>query len=198
MNRVLSAAAVAGALMAGVAGPAAADYIYATSVTPSLTDNVAAGRGTANDRANSANALGAPDGKFFEIGLNGYVDFTFSSPFTGPGLIFEVTFGDRENWPEFAEVLLGYNGVFTPLSGSATGNADGMTALNFGGGPFDTIRLLNAAGTIETDCGGYLCGGFDVDAIAVTPFEIPLPASVLMLVGALASLGLLRLSVRSV
>lgn len=197
MNSVLKTAGAAAALVLAAAASAPAaivtdsiggpiDY-FAKTVTYN-NDIVAAGRGTADDRDNALNALGANDGKFFEIGLYDTVDFTFGTLFQGPGAVVEVTFGNRDNWPEFAIVEVGYQGVFAAIDNNPISNQTaGSIALLFGAGPFDTIRVRSAAGTTISNCGGNQCGGFDIDAIKVS--AIPLPASALLLLGALGGLG---------
>ena len=58
-------------------------------------------------------------------------------------------------------------GAFTSIG--TVGNAgDGSSEFTFAGGPFDTLRVTNGAGTITDTCqgpdGSYECGGFDVNA----------------------------------
>lgn len=171
---------------------------YAKTVTYN-DDNVAAQRGTTDNRDVGSNALGATDGTFFEIGLNDTVDFTFGSLFEGPGAVVEVTFGNRPDFPEYADFFVGFEGTFTPISNNPISNATGDSiTLLFAGGPFDTLRVRNAAGTIADSCGAgaYDCGGYDIDSVKVS--AVPLPASLLMLLGALSGLAVLGRKGRTV
>jgi hypothetical protein len=177
--------APAAVITESIGGPV--DY-FAKTVTYN-NDVVVAGRGTENGRDSGLNALGASDGDFFEIGLFDTVEFTFGTLFSGPGAVVEVTFGRLQGWPEFANFEVGYQGVFTLIDNNPISNqTPGAITLLFGSGPFDTIRVTNAAGTIVNNCGGNQCGGFDIDSIKVS--AVPLPASVLLLLGALGGLGL--------
>jgi hypothetical protein len=179
----------AGALLAGTVSASAA--IFATGITYNA-DNVTAGRGTTDDRANGNNALGATNGTFFEIGLNGDVDFTFGTVFTGPGAVVEVTFGSRPGFPEFANFFVGDGVTFSPIDNNPISNSSGGSILlSFSGGPFSVLRVQDAGSTVsqcDDGAGGtYACGGFDIDSVMVS--EIPLPASLLMLLAGLGGLG---------
>ena len=170
---------------------------FVSSVTYEA-DNVVAGRGTANDRDDATNAFGAADGAFFEIGLNGYVDFHFDPSFISPGGVIEITFGDRGGFPEFATVKVGNKGDadedFVAIDNNPISNENVTNIFTFAGGPFDTVRLSSADGTTVRQCGPsdarYDCGGFDVDAITVN--AVPLPAAGWMLIAGLGGLGAMR------
>lgn len=162
---------------------AEAATIYATGVTWTNNGTV----GSANNRNNPLNALGAPDGKFLAIGLLGTADFTFGQTFTGPGVTYEITFGNRAGYPESANVLAGRNGQFVQVG--TVNNQSGAGSVFQFTGVFDTLRLVDTSGRPSTD-------GFDVDAVGVS--AVPLPAAGLLLAGALGGLGLSRRKRREV
>ncbi len=156
---------------------AEAATVYATGV--SWTNNGTVG--SANNRNNPLNALGAPDGKFLAIGLGGSADFTFGRQFSGPGIIHEITFGNRAGYPESARILAGLNGQFVQVG--TVGNQSASGAVFQFTGAFDTLRVVDTSGRPSTD-------GFDVDAVGVS--AVPLPAAGLLLAGALGGFGLSR------
>lgn len=152
-------------------------------------------RGTLNDRDNLANALGATDGKFFELGYDAIVDFYFGQSFIGAGRVVEITNGSRDSWLEGVIVQVGMtvNGIFTlgttaspnPLLNTANG------AFTFAGGPFNTVRLTDITQDLPATAGNRgPTGGFDVDSISVA--AVPIPAAGLLLIGALGGLVALR------
>lgn len=190
MLGTVRAAIAAGILFAGSAAATAApmwntvvtggfDNGYATSITY----DVNAARGSANDRGNAENALGAHDGSFFEIGFGSYIDLTFGTLFDTSVTVFEITFGNVLNWPESAQIFVG-DGVDFQLIASI-GNDDaqggGVFPIAFAG-TFDTVRIKDTSPTR-----GLTTGGFDVDAVRVTP--VPLPAALPLLGAGLAVLG---------
>ena len=97
-----AAALVAGSAQAATVTDLTPSLGYITSITYN-DDFVEAGRGRGNMRHIASNAFDAVDGKFFEIGLNDTVDFHFSPGFISGGTVYEVTFGSRQTWPEFAK-----------------------------------------------------------------------------------------------
>ena len=201
-------ALVGAALVPGLAsaatvtvGAGGANDGWATEVTYE-NDNSVARRGTRNGRDNAMNALGETDGSFFEIGFGATADFTFGSQFTGPAQIIEVSFSDASLFPESVEVWVGTGtgadfvgtsvGTFTNVQAQASLSVD----LSSVAGPFGTLRLVDTSplsSSIEADGSGAL-GGFDVDSVRVAP--IPLPASGLLLAGALGGAVALRRKAR--
>ncbi len=180
---VLRTTAIAATLVAGSAFGAGAAPVYATDATV-VVDGP---RGTNNDRANLANALGDSLGDFFELGFGAVVDFTFDRFFTGPGSVVEVSFS--ANGPlESVLIQGGRGGVFTDLA-TVTNKAPGAQSPE--GAPFafagayKTLRLIDQSPT-----GGRPTGGFDVDRISVA--AIPVPAAGALMLGALGAFGLLR------
>ncbi len=186
----LLAAAVAGAALYATpasalfvtAGPGGFDGGFATAISFE-DDNAIANRGTADGRDNPLNALGSPDGDFFEIGLGSVIELTFGTLFDTDLSVFEITFGDRGAFPETADVEIGRNGIFQALGSidnSSLESAIAITAM----GAFDTVRITDTTASTEDT------GGFDVDAVRVQP--VPLPAGILFMLTAMGGLVLVR------
>ena len=156
-------------------GPGGFDDGWATTITYEA-DNTIARRGTANNRDNPLNALGSSDGSFFELGFGSSADFTFGTRFDTSVSVFEITFGSVPGWPESVEVLAGDGGTFTLVGVLTNSAAQGGGALSLAGlGTFDTIRLVDGSplsSTGQSDGLGAL-GGFDVDAVRISPVPIP-------------------------
>jgi hypothetical protein len=182
MKTLLATAAIA---LTALAGGAQAATVYAQTATI-VTDGP---RGTADNRDDITNALGASLGDFFELGFGGVVDFTFGRLFTGPGNVVEVTFGNAALFLESANVFAGISGDASSfvqvgqLSNVASQGPSGQS-FNFSG-TFDTLRI---ADTTSPD--GRANGGYDVDRVGVSP--VPLPASALLLLAGLGGLGAVR------
>lgn len=175
------------AALSVTAAEASTATIYATGVDWTNNGTV----GSSNNRDIAANSLGAPDGKFMSLGLGGQADFTFDQLFTGPGVSYEITFGNRASYVETADVFAGYEGSFQQV-GSITNSSAAGYVFTFSGF-FDTLRL------VDTSPSGSGRDGYDVDAVGVTPFgpgnapaPVPLPASVLLLGAGLAGLRVVR------
>jgi len=201
INNILSKTGL-GALAVGAAlslSPmkAEAAVIYATSAVAIKDTEL---RGGANNRDTLANAFGAADGVFFELGYESVFEFQFGDPtgrsFFGPGSIVEITFGNPDNFPEAVMVQVGLKGnpgsFITANPNPVINNgAGGSSAFTFTG-VFDTVRLTDV--TRATFPGGAgstgKTGGFDVDAIGVNP--VPLPAGGLLLLTALGGVAALR------
>ncbi len=169
------------------AGPGGFNNGYATSITYE-NNNTTANRGTVDNRANALNALGMPNGNFFEIGLGSSVILGFGKPFVSPVTVVEVTFGKVDKWLETASLegrksdgTFALIGTITNLAAQTPG-----AVLTFLGGPFDALRITDTSSAQ----GNATTGGFDIDSVRVAP--IPLPAGFLLLVSALAGLGLIR------
>lgn len=180
----LRTTAIAAAIVAGSALAAnAATMLYATDATI-VTDGP---RGTNDDRANIANALGSEVGDFFELGYGAVVDFTFGRLFTGPGHVLEVTFSVPPKWVESVQIQAGRGGVFTDVATISNAQAQFEPGARFDlAGAYDTLRLIDTSPVREN----APTGGFDVDYVSVA--AVPLPAAGLMLLGALGGLALFR------
>ena len=184
---ILGATAVALAM----AATSAQALTYATSITPEggSTNSTLASNDT---RTDSGNALGAPDGKFFSLGLGKFADFTFGTSFVDTGTVWEVTFGNSTAFPEFADIsvydsvvgLVGAEHVATIRNNTAQTGAVFTFA-----GIWDTLRIQDV--TVRecdslrleacTTSGSITGDGFDVDAVGVQ--AIPLPAAAWLLLG---------------
>ncbi|MEM8795984.1 MAG: VPLPA-CTERM sorting domain-containing protein [Pseudomonadota bacterium] len=168
-----------------VAGGGGFNGGYATQIT----FDADAARGTANDRDNPLNALGPANNDFFEIGFGSAIALTFGTTFNTDVTVFEVTFGNPAGFPESADVFAGFGGDFTFIDNIPNIDAQGGAILALGDvGVFDTIVIFDTSN--PADVGNAATGGFDVDAVRVTP--VPLPAAGLMLVGAIGGLALMR------
>ncbi|MDO5630287.1 MAG: VPLPA-CTERM sorting domain-containing protein [Paracoccus sp. (in: a-proteobacteria)] len=188
LGAALAATLVAGHAGAAVVtvGPGGYNDGYATTVTYN-NDNQAAGRSTANDRANASNALGATDGNFFEIGYFDEVIFTFGTQFQSPATVTEVTFGNRGGWVEMALVYVGNladPNSWTLVNEAPISNANPTATFTFNG-------IWDAMKFVHFDTGSLRnAGSFDIDSVRVAP--VPLPATGLLLLGALGGVAALR------
>lgn len=195
MKRVLNTFAICAGLSAApmvssaatvTAGPGGFNDGWATTITYE-DDNSVARRGTSHDRDNPLNALGANDNKFFELGFGSSADFTFGTLFDTTATVFEITFGNVGSYFEKVGVYVGKAGAFQ-MAGTLTNlqaQAGGSVSLAaVSGGPFDTIRLVDMTPFSATATNPR--GGFDVDAVRVTPSAVPLPAAGMMLLTAMA------------
>jgi hypothetical protein len=198
LSRTGIVALMAGVVMALSPMKAEAATIYATSAIE--IGDASALRGTANDRDNLNNAFGAADGAFFELGYEGVFEFQFGTPtgqaFFGPGSIVEITFGNRNSFPEAVKIEVGLKGnaasFITAAPNPVVNNGPaGSSAFTFAG-VFDTVRLTDVTrATFPKGAGSDdRTGGFDVDAIGVSP--VPLPAAGFLLLGGLGGLVALR------
>ncbi|SFR19354.1 VPLPA-CTERM sorting domain-containing protein [Poseidonocella sedimentorum] len=182
--KTLTASAII-ALSAGAAS--AATIIYADSVISSTDSDVSDGISTGGSRTDIDNALGAPDGRFFSIGLGQEIVLGFSGLGGVKATVWEVTFGDVAKHVETADVFAVLGGVATYI-GSVSNNAGSASAsgetLSFTG-QLDSIKIVDTS-----PVGGGSLDGFDVDAVGVQ--AVPLPASALLLMGGLAGFGALR------
>ena len=170
----------AGAALMISAGSASAAIIYADSVI-SADQN---GTPVAAERSNTANALSAPDGKFYSLGKGGTITLGFAALGTGEVAIYEITGGNVLNHLESVDVFAVQGGseTFIGSLSNTVASASGGASLMYTGW-FDSLKLVDTSSADSID-------GFDLDAIAVS--QVPLPASALLLVGGLAGFGALR------
>lgn len=187
----MSLAPLAASAATSTVGPGGFDGGYATTITFE-DDNTVARRGDAGGRDNPLNALGAPDGNFFEMGFGQSVSLTFGTLFEASTTIFEVTFGSAAAFPESVNVSVALGMGPAQMAGTVNNvDAQGGDSISLAGlmGPFDTVILTDTSplsSNFQSDALGPL-GGFDIDSVKVAPIsEVPLPASGLLLVGAIA------------
>ncbi len=143
---------------------------------------------TSRDDLSSVN-LGLGDGSFYALGLGGSASFHIAPLFNGPISVVEVTYG-RSYALEAVDVYVGRGGIADVFAGTVTnqndGGVGGTQALSFGAGRYDTISFFDRSSARGQD-------GFDLDAFSVaSPAPVPLPASALLLAGALAGFGAWR------
>ena len=156
-----------------------AAVVYASSV-----DSYTQGTGiTQIGRTNTANALGAEDGKFLTLGRGGQAVFSFGSLFISSGTVYEITFGNPQKHQESVDVF-GLLGGVASYIGSLSNAGSGLFSFT---GVFDQLMLIDTS-----PLGGGSKDGYDIDAIKVMPAAVPLPAGGLLLVGALGAIGALR------
>lgn len=159
------------------AATAEAAVVYASSV-----DSYTQGTGiTKIDRTNTANALGAEDGKFLSLGRGGQAVFSFGGLRFSSGAVYEITFGNILRSKESVDVFGILSGVVSYI-GSLRSSGSGSFSF---AGIFDQLMLVDTSAL-----GGGSKDGYDIDAIKVS--TVPLPAGGLLLVGAIGAIGALR------
>lgn len=172
-----------GTLLVVKATPATAASLYADRVIqPGNSDGLI----TEGSRYDPDNALGAPDGNFYSLPVQGEAIFSFGSLFTGEGTIFEITWGKKKSqkdWDESVEISAGMDlDNWTLLDTIYNINDGAFTALGakFGqdSGPYKYLKVVDTSVNQKKD-------GFDIDAIAVksAPESVPEPGTVTALIG---------------
>jgi hypothetical protein len=180
----------------GFSTMASADTLWATDV-----EWEAGGRVKMNSfRANTDNALGAPDKdnaddrNFLSLGLGGFAIFDFGAEFAGTVEVVETTWGNRGGYKEFAEVWVADSGFdfdayvmgdgfpqddFTFAGRIDNQDAQGYSAVDLDGlsdSPFRYVAILDQTGGNKD--------GFDVNAVGVSPVSAnptPEPGTVVLL-----------------
>ena len=184
-------------------GAASAATVFATAVDWSNNGTV----GSANDRDDASNALGAPDGDFLTLGLTnadgtnpGFAVFAFDGLTFGQSdaTLWEITFNCRPNangacnMPEAVDVYYGTDyafgsGDFADLSDFTlagtifNGDAQGGASLVIPG-TFTYIALVDS--TLANFPNSSSRDGFEVDALGVNP--VPVPGAALLFAPAIA------------
>ena len=134
-----------------------------------------------SDRSDPDNALGAPDGDFLSLGLGGVAAFDFGTSFDATAIVFEVTWGNRDSYPEYAKVFVGndftldtgdYEWVGT-IQNNVDQNVIDLSSIV--GSPFRYVLVQD----YTQESGGIIGDGFDIDAVGVAP--VPEPATIILL-----------------
>ena len=180
-NIATIAGLAAGAAIALTSTSAQAATLWATDILDTDGNSLTDGSFSSGSRDDADAALGAPDGEFFEIPEYQSVIASFGQEFSGPGSIYEITFGSVANWPEAVkiDVIFDTDGIGNEAEADwTTVNPGSITNLSAQGGAlfdftgtFNYMRITDLAGS-PTD--GQ---GFDIDAIGVSPVGVPEPAS---------------------
>jgi hypothetical protein len=178
--KALKTLMIAAGIAAVSASSAAAAPVYATVVDYNPVGTIAP------ERSNPNNALGAPDGSFLSLGLTGFAVFSFSTDFTGPSSVVEVTNGKRSDYVETASVWGGnsYDVNTHDISGFTFLKDilnDAPTSLVAFSGIFKYLAIR------DTSPSGLGRDGFDIDSVSVS--AVPLPAGLALLGSGIALLG---------
>lgn len=219
MKRTFSVVALCASLFA-MTGAAQAATIFATQIDAGRAGAAGVGfeataPGFSTNRADTSNALGAPDqvgnkaGGFYSLGLGGAAVFGFGQSFGGSANLFEVTFGcsgaqTPDGFCKYRESvdIYTFDGAYTPFD--TTFVVDDLIALGFslaesvpnGQANTDAGASVSIDGSftylalVDTSPSGPGRDGFDVDSISVS--VVPLPASALLLLAGLGAFGIAR------
>lgn len=202
MKRFTTIAGGAAAILLAGTISASAAIVYT-----SLQGDRADGSPVPGDRSVLSEAYDGDASTFYSLGMGGSITATSTLGVIG-GSVIEVTFGTiNPSFPESAEIYLDYglgtqtlfgeifnnntpftfdNTLGTITKDSQSGNTTQWTmALNGPPFGFTNITLLDTT----VDSTGVNSDGFDVGEFSVS--EVPLPASLLMLLGALGGLGVI-------
>lgn len=210
MSKLLKMVAVAAAL---TVAPMAAN---AFTVTATNADGPSDGVSNATTRSDVDNALDGTVATFFSLGVGGELEIDVSpSRLISPASVIEITFGSpNEDFPESAQIFFGgilageifnqeVGGVlFTEEAGfdiEAVENSIGVSfTITFSdAAAFSTLTLVDTTGVnfaseysnLDGEAGDPTTDGFDIANVSVN--AVPLPASALLLLGALGGFGLL-------
>ena len=196
----------AGGVLALSVGAANAATYYATDVIasdPGFCDTTRDGGACSKpSRYNPNNAKGAPDGRFYSLGLTTYNDdgsvddegsitlgFGTTFPTQQDVGVWEVTYNisPTSRHREAVDVYAIMGGVETLLGRLTNLNGGGKVLAGMG---FEYIKLVDATLNEFGRSGTTSFDGFDVDSVSVAP--VPLPAAGLMLLAGLGGFGVMR------
>ena len=191
----------------GFAAMASAETLWATDVVWEAGNRVE----TNTFRANTQNALGAPDKdnaddkNFLSLGLGGYAIFDFGAEFAGTVEVIETTWGNRKGHKEYAEVWVADSGFdfdayvtgegfpeddFTFAAQIGNQDAQGYSEVDLtdlSDSPFRYVAIVDQTGGRKD--------GFDVNAVGVSPVQVnptPEPSAILLFGMGLAGLYAVR------
>jgi hypothetical protein len=169
---------VAAGLAGGVATGASASALYVTDV---IAYNPGAGVLPPRDDTNSA--LGAADGSFLSLGLGGDAIFGFGQSFGSPAAVFEITFGNRDNYLEIIDVWGILADMVTEVFLGTINNSENENTISFDG-VYAALHVYDRSPVFQGR------DGYDIDAIRAS--AVPLPAGGMLLLGGLGGLAALR------
>ena len=156
-----------------------ASSIYDYELGPGSTDPA---------RTNPENALGEPDDLFLSLGEGGWIILEFDFPFTANAIVFETTYGNRENWLETADVFVAKEPEDFEFVAEINNLFPG-TIINLPNSTFNYLKIVDT--TLLND--GHPGDGFDLNSVAVATTPVPEPATMLLFGTGLAGLaGALR------
>lgn len=187
MNLIKTLAAGAALMIAAgsaSATPIPADIDYADSVISSVAG---AGNTIVAGRDDPTDALGAPDGDFYSLGLGGNITLGWdAAPFAGAtGIIFELTSNRTSGHDEAVDIYSLLGGV-TTFIGQVNNLAENASVLLTDA--FDSILLVDVTETVFPATTSF--DGFDLDAIGIS--AVPVPAAGLMLITAFGGMTMVR------
>lgn len=189
---------VAAAVLAGSAFAASAATLSVVSAdcdpSQGATGNAGAGLVCTSDPArNDSGAvnLGAGDGSFYSLGLEGALIVEIDPAFTSPLSVLEVT-NANSNHKEAASVWGSIDNITYTLLGNVTNQNGGQTiggvqTLTFAGA-YNFLMFVDISKSLFANSG--TTDGFDLDAISVS--EVPIPAALGLFVAGVAGLGAMR------
>lgn len=151
------------------------------------------GGSIAHTRSDPLSALGAPQGlgvgTFFSLGFGGHLTLAFNGPFGGSVTIWECTQGNIAEYPETAEIYVGWGASAATATYQLVGSTLNLnspetfdlTATNLltGRTSYDFVKILDTSNPNAVPKGA---DGYDVDAVAVGP--IPAPGTIALLAAA--------------
>ncbi|MCA9382168.1 hypothetical protein KC660_02045, partial [Candidatus Dojkabacteria bacterium] len=150
-------------------GPTWADGVYSSAQGTAYPSGAIAA-----DRTNPNNALGAPDGKFFSLGVNGEIVVSFNYPVLnvdGADLSFHEVTNGRSTYPEEkAQVSVSQNGTDWMSVGmvSSLDNGTGVGLLDFSGTGYAWVKYVKLVDATNYALHSSGADGYDLDSVDAT------------------------------